>query len=192
MKGETYARRKAQGCSCGYGCPCSKRQGSTCAAASQACDVVKERAFAVQNKLRLHHCFSQSKAHMQRRSQVGEADLYRRVRSKLGPHVPRASVILYVRAARTSLPRAVRTEGTGQLARARAATAVRYVRDVRVPPSSVLANRRTVWHPRQQGVLAHTRGRLHKPRAGHDARRLQSAQSAARGLLQLKYNHALK
>ena len=141
MKGETYARRKAQGCSCGDGCPCSKRQGSTCSAASQACDVVKERAFAVQNKLRLHHYISQSKAHMQRRSQVGEADLYRRVRTKLGPHVPRASVILYVRAARTSLPRAARTEGTGQLARARAATAVRYVRDVGVPPSGLLANR---------------------------------------------------
>ena len=173
MKGETYARRKAQGCSCGDGRPCSKRQGSTCSAASHACDVVKERAFAVQNKLRLHHYISQSKAHMQRRSQVGEADLYRRVRTKLGPHVPRASVILYVRAARTSLPRAARTEGTGQLARARAATAVRYVRDVRVP-SSVLANRRTVWHPRQQGVLAHARGRLHKPRAGHVACRALS------------------
>ena len=176
MKGETYARRKAQGCSCGDGRPCSKRQGSTCSAASQACDVVKERAFAVQNKLRLHHYISQSKAHMQRRSQVGEADLYQRVRNKLGPHAPRASVILYVRAARTSLPRAARTEGTGQLARARAATAVRYVRDVgvRTTLGPTRKPRRTVWHPRQQGVLAHARGRLHKPRAGHVACRALS------------------
>ena len=36
----------------------------------------------VQNHLRLHHYISQSKAHMQRRSQVGEADLSRRVRNK--------------------------------------------------------------------------------------------------------------
>ena len=36
----------------------------------------------MQNHLRLHHYISQSKAHMQRRSQVGEADLYRRVRNK--------------------------------------------------------------------------------------------------------------
>ena len=34
--------------------------------------------------------------------------------------------------------------------------------------------RRTVWHPRQQGVLAHARGRLHKPRAGHVACRALS------------------
>ena len=82
MKGETYARRKAQGCTCGDGRPCSKRQGSTCSAASQACDAVKEHTFAQRNHLRLHHYISQSKAHMQRRSQAGEADLYKRVRSK--------------------------------------------------------------------------------------------------------------
>ena len=48
MRGETYARRKVQGCTCGDWRPCSKRQGSTCSATSQTCDAVKERKFAEQ------------------------------------------------------------------------------------------------------------------------------------------------
>ena len=135
IKGETYARRKAQGCTCDDGRPCSKRQGSTCSAASQACDAVKERAFAEQVDPTLY-----SPA-LSLALTLYNPNPNPKPRPNLCGAEPSAAAPLYqpVKGAHA----ATLASGRGR-------------------PLSACA---------QQGLLAHARGRLHQPRAGHVARR---------------------
>ena len=81
---ETYHRRIA-GCVCPNlkRCACCGRTGPS---PSMACPVASEALMSSQ-RVRLHHYISQSKARMESKSQVGEADLYARKRDESYWHV---------------------------------------------------------------------------------------------------------
>ena len=78
MRNESYHRR-GDGCICGdhRRCSCCGHTGPSPAFACSTYGYLRTKS----PHLRLHHYISQSREHMQQKSMVGEADLYKRVRS---------------------------------------------------------------------------------------------------------------